>query len=185
MTITIPKRLLPGLDREHLRLSDAQCGANETETAFILHTKLTECYTLSKHTKRFVNYMNKVLEIPLRENQIITRVREVEIPFSCYYSNEGVVSAVGIEVQSKKIVFSRRGLGKFVLEMKIFPDKRFLGQYQKSDFPLHVSLRAPLYVEVSVKTEDKRLLIFAENCFATPDSDPNGPGVKYEFIQDG
>ncbi|KAK2572582.1 Uromodulin [Acropora cervicornis] len=185
MTITIPKRILRGLDREHLRLLDVQCGANETETAFILHTKLTECDTVSKHTERSVNYMNKVLEIPLRENQTITRVREVEIPFSCYYSNEGVVSAVGIKVESKKIVISGRGLGQFVLEMKLFHSNSYRQQYQKSEFPLHVSLRAPLYAEVSVQTEDERLQIFAENCFATPDSDPNAPGLKYEFIQDG
>lgn len=185
MTITIPKRILRGLDREHLRLLDVQCGANETETAFILHTKLTECDTVSKHTERSVNYMNKVLEIPLRENQTITRVREVEIPFSCYYSNEGVVSAVGIKVESKQIVISGRGLGQFVLEMKLFHSNSFRQQYQKSEFPLHVSLRAPLYAEVSVQTEDERLQIFAENCFATPDSDPNAPGLKYEFIQDG
>lgn len=185
MSISIPKRILRGLDKEHLRLSDVKCGAKETETAFVLNTKLTECLTVSKHTKDFVCYMNKVFEIPIGPNQIITRVREVEIPFSCYYSNTGVVSAVGLEVQSKKIIFSKRGNGKFVLEMKIFPDNRFLVHYKKKDFPLYVPLRAELFVEVSVRTEDARLRILAEECFATPDPDPNKPGLKYTFIKDG
>ena len=185
MSISIPKSILPGLDKEHLRLSDVKCVASETQTAFVLHTKLTECLTVSKHTKDYVLYTNKVLEIPVGPNQIITRVREVEIPFSCYYSNTGVVSAVGLQVESKKIIFSKRGYGKFVLEMKIFPDSRFLFNYKKKDFPLYVPLRAVLYVEVSVRTEDTRLRIFAEECFATPDPDPNKPGFKYTFIKDG
>ena len=185
MWISIPKRLLPALDREHLRLSDVNCGATETRTHYILYTKLTECHTVSRHTKNFVCYMNKVEEIPVEEHQIITRVREVEIPYSCYYSNMGVVSAVGLQVKSKKIVFSKKGYGRFVLEMKIFPSASFQYEYKKKDFPVMLPLRKILYVEVSVDTEDRRLEILAEECFATPDSDPNKPGLKYTFIKDG
>ena len=185
MWINLPKSLLHGLDRDHLRLLDANCGAQETRTQFILHTKLTECETISKHTRGFVLYSNKVLEIPLKKNGIITRVREVEIPFSCYYSNKGVVSAVGIKVQSKKILFSKKGFGKFVLEMNIFPDNSYVGFYGKNDFPLIVSLRKMLYVQVKVESEDKRLAILAEECFATPDVNPLKPGLKYPFIKDG
>ena len=185
MYISIPKYLLHGLDREHLRLTDVNCGATETPTHFILHTKLTECHTKSRHTKDFVCYMNAVEEIPVEHHQIITRVREVEIPFSCYYSNMGVVSAVGLEVKSKKIIFSKKGYGEFVLEMKVFPNYQFIGEYKKKDFPVYVPLRKILFVEVSVDTEDSRLEILAEECFATPDPDPNKPGLKYTFIQDG
>ncbi|XP_078354042.1 uncharacterized protein LOC144638689 isoform X1 [Oculina patagonica] len=185
MLISIPKNLLHGLDREHLRLTDVNCGATETPTHFILHTRLTECHTTSRHTKDFVCYMNKVEEIPVEHHQIITRVREVEIPFSCYYSNMGVVSAVGLEVKSKKIIFSKKGYGEFVLEMKIFPNSQFIGDYKKKDFPVYVPLRKMLFVEVSVDTEDSRLEILAEECFATPDPDPNKAGLKYTFIEDG
>ncbi|XP_067021213.1 uncharacterized protein [Acropora muricata] len=185
MWINLPKSLLSGLDRDHLRLLDANCGAEETRTQFVLYTKLTECETISKHTRGFVLYSNKVLQIPLKKKRIITRVREVEIPFSCYYSNTGVVSAVGIKVQSKKILFSKKGFGRFVLEMNIFPDNRYVGFYGKKDFPLIVSLRKLLYVQVKVESEDKRLAIIAEECFATPDANPLKPGLKYMFIKDG
>ncbi|KAJ7340239.1 Oncoprotein-induced transcript 3 protein [Desmophyllum pertusum] len=160
MYISIPKKLLPGLDREHLRLTDLNCGATQTPTHFILRTNLTNCRTKIKHTKDFISYMNKVEEIPVAPNQIITRVREVEIPFSCYYSNTGVVSAVGLQVKSKKIIFSKRGHGEFVLEMKIFPDNSFLGQYKEKDFPVDVPLRKELFIEVSVDTEDGRVAIW-------------------------
>lgn len=185
MSITIPKVLLPGIDQEHLRLSNLSCGATEAETSFTLLTELTACHTKSKHNKHFVVYSNKVEEIPIGPNQIITRVREVEIPFSCYYSNTGVVSAVGLKVESRKIIFSRKGFGKFVLEMKIFPTKDFQNKIRKTAFPFVVQLRQILYVEVSVESDDSRLSILAETCFATPDPDPTKEGLKYTFIDHG
>ena len=185
MWINLPKSLLRRVDRKHLRLLDANCSAQETRTHFILYTKLTECQTVIKHTSSFAYYMNKVLEIPLTQNQIITRVREVEIPFTCYYSNTGVVSAVGIKAQSKKILFSKNGFGKFVLEMSIYPDGKYVGFYTKKDFPLIVPPRKKLFVQVRVDSEDKRLTILADECFATPDVNPYNPGLKYTFIKDG
>ena len=185
MRINIPKSFLRGVDRKHLRLLDANCSAQETRTHFILYTKLTECQTVIKHTSSFVSYMNKVLEIPLTQNQIITRVREVEIPFTCYYSNTGVVSAVGIKAQSKKILFSKNGFGKFVLEMNIYPDGKYVGFYKKKDFPLLVPPRKILFVQVRVDSEDRRLAILAEECFATPDVNPYSSVLKYMFIANG
>ena len=185
MYISIPRSLLQGLDVDHIRLSDVSCGATETPTHFTLHTSLTGCNTKSKHIENFVSYSNKVEEIPLEEGQIITRVREVEIPFACFYSNVGVVSAVGLEVISKKIIFSKKGFGEFTLQMNIFRDNRFLDNYEKEDFPLEVTLRQQLFVEVSVETEDSRLEILAEECFATPDPNPNNDVLRYTFIKDG
>ncbi|XP_022797785.1 uncharacterized protein LOC111336033 [Stylophora pistillata] len=187
MSISIPKTFLHGLDVEHIRLSDKNCGATENPARdrYILRTKLTECQTKSRHTKNFVSYTNKVEEIPVENEQIIRRIREVEIPFSCYFSNTGVVSAVGLEVTSKKIVFSEKGFGEFALEMKIFPDDKFLGSYQKKEFPVTLPLRKKLFVEVRVDTKDARLGILAETCFATPDPDPNKPGLKFVFIENG
>ena len=146
------KYILHDLDKEHLRLIDLKCGAKETKTHFILHTKLTECQTLSRSTKHFVSYTNNVLEIRVAPHQIITRVREVEIPFTCYYSNTRVVSTVGLEVKSKKIIFSKKGPGKFVLEMNIVPDNRYLGHYTKKDFLVKVPFRKTLYVKIAVDT---------------------------------
>ena len=185
MAISIPKRLLPALDKEHLRLIDVDCGAIESRNHYILRTKLTGCDTVSRHTENFVYYMNKVEEIPIKPGQIITRVREVEIPFSCYYSNTGVISAVGLEVRSKKIIFSKRGFGKFVLDMKVYPTPSFSLEYKKKDFPIVVPLRKLLYVKVSVDSDDRRLDVLAVDCWATPNANPSSPGLRYEFIKDG
>ena len=185
MFISIPKNFLPGMKMDHLRLSDVNCGATETQTHFILPTKLKECHTTSRDTKNSVCFMNKVLEISVEHQPIITRVREVEIPFSCCYSNTGVVSSVGLHIKSKKVVLSRNGFGEFILEMKIFPDNRFIDHYESGDFPVNVPSGKLLYVDVSLDTEDLKLEILAETCFATPDPNPFKPGLKYLFIDDG
>lgn len=120
MTITLPKSLLLGLDREHLRLIDANCTATENKTHFFLHTETGKCGTILKHNKDYVIYSNMVSEIPIEENKIVTRLRQAMIPFHCFYSNWGAVSSIGIRPSGTKIVFSSRGFGKFTLSLDLF-----------------------------------------------------------------
>jgi len=184
MTITIPKSLLRGMDREHLRLLDTTCKATETSTHFSLTTPLTSCNTTSKHTPRAVVYSNTVLEVPVAAEDVVTRVREIEINFSCFYSKYGVVSSVGFKPSDRKLVFSDEGQGNFTLSLNMFPDKRFVSPYMKDDFPVAVVLRKRLFFQVSVASKDKQLSIIADRCFATPTRDQKNP-VKYEFITKG
>lgn len=125
MSITIPKAILKGMDREHLRLLDPNCGANETLTHFSLTTQLTGCDTKRRHTKSAIVYSNRVLEIPLNISDIITRVREIEIPFSCYYANSRVATAVGMKPKSRKLVFSEKGNGNFTITLELFHSEKY------------------------------------------------------------
>ena len=125
MSITIPKRILKGMDQEHVRLLDPKCGATETAKHFILKTPLTGCNMKRRHTKSAIVYSNKVLEIPLKNTDIITRVREIEIPFSCYYSTSGVATAVGVKPENRKLVFKEKGKGNFTVTLELFHSKRF------------------------------------------------------------
>ena len=72
----------------------------------------------------------------------------------------------------------------FTLFLNMFPDKRFVSPYMKSDFPVAVVLRKRLFFEVSVTSSDKQLSVMAERCFATPTQDQKG-ALKYEFITKG
>ena len=115
---------------------------------------------------------------------VVTRVREIEIQFSCFYSKYGVVSSVGWKPSNRKLVFSDEGKGNFTLSLNMFPDKRFVSPYMKDDFPVAVVLRKLLFFEVSVTSSDKQLSIIADRCFATPTQDQKNP-LKYEFITKG
>ena len=184
MTIIIPKSLLGGIDREHLCLLDTTCKANETSTHFFLTTPLTGCNTIRRHTFKAVVYFNTVLEIPLAAKDVVTRERETEIPFSCFYSKYGVVSSIGFNPSNRKLVFSDEGKGNFTLLLNMFPNNTFTRAYEEDDFPVSVVLRKLLFFEVSVTSDDKQLSIIADRCYATPTLDRRNP-LKYEFISEG
>ncbi|KAL9968062.1 hypothetical protein ACROYT_G026388 [Oculina patagonica] len=184
MTIIIPKSLLRGTDREHLRLLDTTCKAEETSAHFSLTTPLTGCNTTRRHTPTAIVYSNTVLEIPAAAEDVVTRVREIEIQFSCFYSKYGVVSSVGWKPSNRKLVFSDEGKGNFTLSLNMFPGKRFVSPYTKDDFPVAVVLRKLLFFEVSVTSSDKQLSILADRCYATP-TQAQKSSLKYEFIRKG
>ncbi|CAH3023184.1 unnamed protein product, partial [Porites evermanni] len=184
MTIIIPKSLLLGIDREHLRLLDTSCKAAENNTHFSLTTPLTGCNTTSRHTPTAIVYSNTVLDMPAAVKNVVTRVRKLEIQFSCFYSKHGVVSSVVWKASNRKLVFSNEGEGNLTLSLDMFPNKTFVSPYTKRDFPVAVILRKPLFFEVSVITDDKQLSIRADRCYATPTQDRMNP-LKYEFIKQG
>lgn len=184
MTITLPKSLLLGLDREHLRLIDPECTATENETHFFLQTKTDECGTILKHTKDHAIYSNMVSEIPIKENQIVTRVRDAMIPFHCYYSKWGVVSSIGIRPSSTKIVLSSKGFGKFTLSLDLFRSPEFTAPFSQDDFPVEFTIRERVYFEARVDTIDTTLSILALDCYATPSQDRNSQ-PRYDIIKDG
>ena len=184
MTITILKSLLLGMDRKHLRLLDTSCKATETSTHFSLTTPLTGCNTTSRHTPTAIVYSNTVFEIPVAAQGVLTRVREIEIKFQCFYSKYGVVSSFGWKSSDKKLVFSDKMKGNFTLSLDMFPDKTFESPYLRNDFPVAVVLRKLLFFEVSATTHDKQLSIRTERCYATPTQDRDN-SLKYEFIKEG
>ena len=184
MTIIIPKSLLFGIDREDLRLLDAKCKAAENTTHFSLTTPLTGCNTTSRHTPTAIVYSNAVLDMPVAVKNVVTRVRKLEIQFSCFYSKHGVVSSVVWKASNRKLVFSNEGEGNLTLALDMFPNKTFVSPYTKRDFPVAVILRKPLFFEVSVISDDKQLSIRADRCYATPTQDRMNP-LKYEFIKQG
>ena len=180
----VPKSLLRGIDREHLRLLDTKCKATERSAYFSLATLLTECNTTRRHSASTIVYSNTVLEIPVAAEDVITRVRELEIQFSCAYSKHAAVSSVGWKPNNRKLVFSDEGNGNFTLSLNMFPDKRFVSPYMKDDFPIAVVLRKRLFFEISVTSSDRQLSIIADQCYATPTQDHKNP-LKYVFITKG
>ena len=145
---------------------------------------MTGCNTTRRETASAIVYSNTVLEIPVATEDVVTRVREIEIQFSCFYSKYGVVSSVGWKPSNRKLVFSDEGKGNFTLSLNMYPDKRFVSSYKRDDFPVAVVLRKRLFFEASVTSDDKQLSITADRCYATPTQDQKN-SLKYEFITKG
>lgn len=120
----LPKTLLLGLNREHVTLRDVNCVATETNTHYILKTALTECGTTARHRKGAVIYSNTVLGVPVKDNAVITRVREIEALFSCYFKPNGDATAVGVKPDIRKVVFDEDGKGNFTVTLDIFANEK-------------------------------------------------------------
>lgn len=125
MVITIPKPILRGADREHIRALDMNCKASENLTHFILNVPLTRCGTKTRHAVSSVVYSNEALPVPAVAKDVVSHVPDFQIPFHCYYDNDGLVSAVGLKPSSRKVIFSKKGFGKFALRLELYPDIRF------------------------------------------------------------
>ena len=125
MILVIPKPLLRGADREHIRALDLNCKASENQTHFVLDVPLTSCGTNSRHSLSSVIYSNEALPAPPSARELVSHVPNFEIPFYCYYDNSGVVTGVGLRPESKKVIFSQKGFGKFSLSLELYPDERF------------------------------------------------------------
>ena len=96
MQIDVKRGLLNGFKPTHLRLNDPSCKAQDNETHFSLIAPLMSCGTVSSHTDDAVVYSNTVKEAEVSYEGMITRIPELTIPFSCYYTKEGVTSTYGI-----------------------------------------------------------------------------------------
>ena len=106
MTIIISKALLRGIDREHIQLLDTEYKAKETSADFSLTTPLTGCNTIRRHTASAIVYSSTVIEIPVAAEDVVTRAREIEMQFICFYSKYGVVSSVGLKPSNRKLVIT-------------------------------------------------------------------------------
>lgn len=125
MVIAIPKYVLRGADREHIRALNVSCTASENLTHFFLDVPLTSCGTKKRHTISSVVYTNEALPVPPMLKDVVSHVPDFQIPFHCYYDNSGVVTSVGLKPFSKKVIFSKKGFGRFVIKLTLFPDMRF------------------------------------------------------------
>lgn len=183
MTIVIPKTLLRGLDLKNLRLLDTKCKGKEGRTHLSVTTSLTGCKTVSRYTPTAIIYSN-TLKIPVAAKSAVTRVHDIKVQFSCYYSAHGIVSSLGWTPIKTTLELREEAKGNLTLSLRMFHNKAFVNPYTKVDFPVAVELHRRLYFEVSVATDDKKLLVRADRCYATPTRDQKN-SLKYEFIKKG
>ena len=109
--VTVPKTALRDLQGDFLTLLDPTCDVIETPTHYIFNTALDKCGTTRRSTSDFIVYSNKIMERNAPPGSIITRIGqdEFDIPFCCYYLNNGIVSAVGIKPEVKQLYLNENG----------------------------------------------------------------------------
>ena len=166
MTIVISKTLLRGFDLKNLRLLDTKCKGKEGRTHLSVTTSLTGCKTASRYTPTAIIYSNTLI-IPVKKSAV-TRLHDIKVQFSCYYSMHGTVSSLGWTPIKTTFELREKAKGNLTLSLRMFYNKTFVNPYTKDDFPVAVGLHRRLFFEVSVATDDKKLSVRADRCYATP-----------------
>lgn len=133
-------------------------------------------------TSRAKNYGENFCSWSYRAEQYFCVLFLIKVPFSCYFNDLEIVSAVGFKPVAQKIHVYVKGRGNYALSLDIFKDKTYgeggsravisgSPKYTEADFPVSVHLRERLYVQASLDTRETDLKIFASNCCSTPMQD--------------
>ncbi|XP_031554208.1 oncoprotein-induced transcript 3 protein-like isoform X2 [Actinia tenebrosa] len=180
--ISIPKARLPGVVVQDLHLLDPSCRATEDSTHFYLKTLFNQCGTVTNKTSSSITYANKVIERPLPKNVTITRIRELEVSFTCSYSRKKELITSQFQPHKSKLIFNKNVRGNFSFSFRFYPNSSFHTPYA-GNFTVPLRLRQPMFFEVSVESENRELDVLAQDCYATPFNSVTRP--RHWLIKDG
>ena len=74
------------------------------------------------------------------------------------------------------------GVGNFTFEMDMFEDPKY--DIVVSQYPINVRPDQTMYFQVNVKSRDRRLVAFLEECWVTPTTNPRDQ-TRYTIIERG
>ncbi|KAI8480943.1 hypothetical protein Bbelb_413160 [Branchiostoma belcheri] len=192
MWVTFLLDELDGYDVSGMRLRDPSCTAEVNGTHVTFVSALGDCGTtaLENDTSNKIVYTNEVvaaLEQSTTDgaaNDVIARPEEDRWTISCRYVRDDTIAADTLFPVPAPSVVILYGDGSFTFSMKLYPSAGFTQPYTSTDFPVEVTINEDVYFGVSVDTSVSGLVLFVENCKATPSSNPDD-STQYYFIQDG
>ncbi|KAL8624308.1 hypothetical protein ACOMHN_034031 [Nucella lapillus] len=178
MELTFEKAFFPSLHREHLTLSDVSCVATDNATHIILRAPLTACGTVSKQRGGLIIYRNTVHSLEEVVEGVITRVKEVQIPFQCLMDLQEI-REVPVNVDTQQLHFLLEGSGRHDVGLQFSANGHFhQGQGQASVYP-----GQELHGRVTLSTLDPNLGVALSNCSATPNLQHNSTDTPYTVLQ--
>ncbi|XP_070543199.1 uncharacterized protein [Ptychodera flava] len=182
MKIDINRSILGGMDENDLQLVDPECTGYSNVTHVTFETTHSACGTTFTETSHHIIYQNTVSN-RFTDEDVIRRLREVEIPFECVYSRKGRADASFV-VDSEKLYLTETGQGNFSFNLDFYHDVSYETPYYDYEYPIEVSLGERIYVGAAVETNTTDLELFLDTCKGTPTDDPNH-STQYVFIENG
>ncbi|CAH1253243.1 OIT3 [Branchiostoma lanceolatum] len=184
--------VLDGYDVSGMRLRDPSCTADVNGTHVTFISALGHCGTtaLENGTSNKIIYTNEVVA-PLEQSttdgaadDVIARPEEDRWTISCRYVRDDTIAADALFPVPAPSVVILYGDGTFTFSMNLYSSDGFVQPYTQADFPVEVTINDNVYFGVSVEAAVSGLVLFVENCKATPSSNPED-STQYYFIQDG
>ncbi|KAJ7361735.1 hypothetical protein OS493_014375 [Desmophyllum pertusum] len=83
----------------------------------------------------------------------------------------------------EKVIYTRTAeFGNFTFTMDMYETDQYETPY--TSYPVNKDLNAKMYLEVKVSSNDSKLVLIPEKCWATPDQDPDN-SKSFAFIEEG
>ncbi|XP_069821918.1 uncharacterized protein [Dendropsophus ebraccatus] len=180
MTLIAAKSSDHELYENQFRLNDPKCLVSSNSTHLVASVAYNTCGTETVETEHDIVFKNQATSFSSRFS-VITRKHGVSIPFNCSFPKKNRVSASFLAHKSD-YVFTEAGFGNFTYKFQFFTDDRFAEV--ETQFPLEVTLRELIYMEIQVSSSVPNVELFVESCKATPHDNPNDP-TFYDLIQNG
>ncbi|XP_035660461.1 uncharacterized protein LOC118404837 [Branchiostoma floridae] len=172
----------------HLRHPSCTADVNGTHVTFI--SALDDCGTTvaENDTTNRIIYTNDVFAPLLRTStdgdDVINRDEEDRWTFNCHYVRGDSVGVGPLFPVPSSNVVILHGDGSFTFSMKLYRSDRFSQPYAQADFPVEVTVKEDIYFGISVEAAVSGLVLFVENCKATPSPTPSS-STQYYILQDG
>ncbi|XP_076469590.1 CUB and zona pellucida-like domain-containing protein 1 [Babylonia areolata] len=182
MELTFEKAAFPSLHGEHMTLLDVSCGATENATHIILRAPLSACGTVSQQQGSSIVYQNLARSVEEVVEGVISRVKEVRVPFQCTM-NLNLVHELPVHVDSQELHFLLEGTGRHDVSLQFSTDGKFQpgqGQGQVSVYP-----GQELYGRVTLSTLDPNVGVVLSNCSATTNMTLSSADTPYDVLENG
>ncbi|CAH3107039.1 unnamed protein product [Porites lobata] len=172
--VTLESKNYPGLDTNVTHLQDEACVPGYRDaTKVIFRFGLGDCQTEYEEDESEIRYMNKIIAVVNDENEegAITRSSTRVLPFQCSYKKKAVISKVQVNPQFTKIITNTEDFGNFSYEVNLYTDKDYSNKVD--EFPYVIGISQRMYLEMRVESGDSGLILFPDECKATPSQDIN------------
>ncbi|EDO42813.1 predicted protein [Nematostella vectensis] len=186
MQLEIERWYYPELDPETFRFNetkDPECKAHSiNSTHVIMRTPLGQCGTRYNRYADLLTFYNGVDTEVYDRDSPISRYPSYMFLFECAYFATFRVSLNAFTPVGKIIARPRVRTGNFSFKMDMFQTGKYFSPYTK--FPVRVRVGERVFLKIKVKTNASDLVLFLDQCKATPTPDVNSE-KSYLVLKNG
>lgn len=176
------------LDMDKITLMDVTCTLNNlgefNATHLWMRAPLDSCMTNHSTSGDTITYMNSIIAETRASagSVLISREFQAEFPFKCSYPRSALMSVASFSPREKVIYTRTAEFGNFTFTMDMYETDQYLKPYDS--YPVEKKLNEKMFLEVKVESNDSKLVLIPEKCWATPSQDPKDSKF-FAFIDNG
>ncbi|XP_060097457.1 CUB and zona pellucida-like domain-containing protein 1 [Heteronotia binoei] len=178
ITVILSKSYLDslGYNENDLALNDPACRPNASNPV-MFSFPFNSCGTIKESQNHTISYTNTITASPAGD--VITRQKRIEIIVKCIMENNSTVEVM--YVTEEELPQNTSALGRYNLSMSFYESDSFSSPILSS--PYYVNLNQTLYAQINLHSSDTNLVVFADTCIASPNSDLGSP--NYDLVRSG